>query len=293
MTTMAAEARPVANAQSLGSLLILGSIVSAQTGATIAAQLFVDVPPAAVVYVRQLIAGLVLVAVARPNLRGLDRRVLLTIAPFAVIMAVMNLSFYEAVHRLPLALAVTIELTGPLALTVALSRRLSDLLWSGVAIAGVLVMRLDSLNGDGVSAAGVALALLAAAGWASYILMSRRLGSVTAGVGGLGLGLVASSFVTLPFAVHSGFGRAVDHPLQLALVALLGGLIVFSLELRALRLVSARSAALFLCMSPVVAALVARIRLDQSLSPMQWAGMALVIASSAATSVAASTSRPD
>ena len=262
---------------------MLLSIVSAQTGATVASQLFADLPPAVVVFFRQLLTGLVLAAGAGRRLRSVSGRALGNAVVFGAVMSGMNLCFYESVARLPLALAVTVELCGPLALSLALSRRRADVAWAGVALVGVGLIRLESL-GQGGSGLGLLLAGIAGACWAMYILANRRLGQAGDGVASLAVGMLAASAFTSPFALAHGLSPAfhTDRMIRLAMIAALGALVPFCAELGALRRLRARSVALLLTLSPVVAALVARIRLGQSLEPVQVIGMALVVVTSLA-----------
>ena len=55
-------------------------------------------------------------------------------------MACMNACFYEAIARLPLGAAVTIEFWGPIAVAVATSHRRTDLIWVALAVAGVALL---------------------------------------------------------------------------------------------------------------------------------------------------------
>src|SRR5690606_36847597 len=82
-------------------------------------------------------------------------------------------AIYLSFARIPLGVAVTIEFLGPLAVSIASSRRLLDLLWAVLAFAGVALLA----RGDGeVNLAGVAFALVAGAAWAAYIVLSAATG---------------------------------------------------------------------------------------------------------------------
>lgn len=264
-----------------GTPLVLVSIASVQLGAGFARQLFDEVGPAAVVMLRQGGAALVLLALARPSVRGRSRRDWATVLAFGAVLAVMNLTFYEAVARLPLGIAVTIELLGPLGLAVGLSRGRRELAWAGVAVAGVLLL---SEGGDHLDPAGIAFALVAAVGWASYILLSRATGQRSSGIDGLALAMAVAALTAAPLGLRAGGALLDAHVLAVgALVALLSGLVPFSLELVALRRVRPRVFGVLMSLSPAAAALSGFVVLGQRLDAVQLAAVVLVIAASVGT----------
>ncbi|MDT4920679.1 MAG: inner rane transporter RhtA, partial [Pseudonocardiales bacterium] len=184
-------------------MLVLAGIGSVQFGAAFANELFDDAGPGGVVFLRLLLSAAILLAVARPTLRGRTRSDLLAVLAFGLVLGAMNWSFYEALHRLPLGVAVTIEFTGPLAVAVAGSRRLLDGLWVILAGAGVVLLALRGGHGD-ISAIGVLLALVAAACWALYILLSQRVGRTFARLDGLAIALGVGTLVVLPAGIAQG-----------------------------------------------------------------------------------------
>lgn len=271
---------PAASHRLHGSWLILGSIAAAQIGAGVAHGLFSEMAPTTVVFWRQLLTGLVLLAIARPNLRSLQRTQVTSMLAFGAVMSVMNLTFYEAVARLPLAMAVTIELAGPISLSLLLSRRRIDAVLACIAAAGVLLIRSQNLSTTSASSAGIAFALAAGACWATYILLNRQLGQRFDRLDGLALGMSTAALFTLPVAAAHDLGSAFhgDRPFRLLVVALLSGLIVFSFEYAALRRMAARTMSLLLTLSPVAAAFVGLVWLNQRLSMLQIAGIAVIVA---------------
>jgi inner membrane transporter RhtA len=262
-------------------MLIMLSIVSVQFGAAVAKQLFDDVGPAGVVLLRQGLAAIVLMAVARPALRGRSRRDWAVVFGFGAVLAVMNLTFYEAVDRLPLGMAVTIELLGPLGLAVAFSRRGREFAWCGLALIGVVLL---SEGGVEVDAAGIVFALVAAVGWATYILLVGAAGRQFVGIDGLALAMVAASIFSSPFGLQAGSSLLAPRVLGLgAVVALLSAIVPFSLEVTARRSVAPGVFGVMMSLSPAVAALSGFLILGQRLTLQQLAGMALVTVASAAT----------
>ncbi len=104
--------------------------MSVQVGAAIATTLFDEVGPGGAVFLRILLAAIVLMALWRPALRVPENGAKDVLA-LGLLLGVMNLTFYEALDRIPLGIAVTLEFVGPLTVAVLGSRRRRDLFWVG------------------------------------------------------------------------------------------------------------------------------------------------------------------
>lgn len=261
-------------------LMVCASILSVQFGAAVASLLFDRVGAAGTVFLRQAISAAVLLCVARPKLLGRTRADWLVTAAFGAVLATMNLCFYEAVGRLPLGIAVTIELLGPLGLAVALSRRLLELSWVGLALTGVLLL---GEGGGDIDLAGVAFALGAASCWAGYILLSASAGRRSSGIDGLALAMGVGAVLTAPFGVASG-GSALLSPGAMSIgagVALLSSVVPFTLELTALRRMPPRTFGVLMSLSPAAASSAGFLLLDQTLGVAQVTAIGCVIAASA------------
>jgi inner membrane transporter RhtA len=272
--------------------LVLGAIVSVQCGAAIAKSLFDDAGPAGTVLLRVGFAALVLWLLWRPRPAEHGRADLRLAALFGVTLAGMNLSFYEALDRIPLGVAVTLEFVGPLGVAVAGSRRALDVAWVVLAAAGILL--LADLGGGSVDTTGVALALLAGAFWAAYILVNERVGRAFAGGGGLALAMAVATVLLLPVGVAGG-GDALLDPRVLAIgaaVAMLSSAIPYSLELEALRRIPAGVFGVLMSLEPAVAALAGLAILGEVLGLREWAGIALIVAASAGAARGARSSAP-
>lgn len=270
----------------VGAALI--GMCSVHTGAAIADSLMDRVGASGAVLLRQGLAALVLLAIARPRVASFGRDRWVTVIGFGIVLAGMNTTFYAAVERIPLGLAVTIELLGPLGLAAALSRRGRDLAWVGVAVAGVVLL---GHPGGGLDGAGVAFAALAAFGWAGYIALQRRAGEQSAGIDVLACSLTVAAVLVAPIAVVQHGRELVAGPtLWLgAVVALLGALVPFSADLRALRHVPARIFGVLMSLSPAVASVVGLVVLDERLRGREVLGMAAVVLASGATVLASRT----
>ncbi len=265
-------------------LYVIAGIASTQVGAAIAKTLFDDLGPSGTVLLRSVFAALALLLLWRPALGGHSRRDLLLAVAFGLALAAMNFSFYEAMDRIPLGVAVTIEFVGPLAVAIGGSRRALDAVWVVLAAAGILLL---ARGGGHVNAAGIGFALLAGACWASYILLSARTGRAFPGGSGLALAMAVAAVVLLPVGI-AGAGSTLLHPGLLAAgagVALLSSAIPYSLELAALRLLPTRVFGILLSIEPAMAALAGFVILGEGLRPRDGIAIALVAAASAGASI--------
>ncbi|MET8782415.1 MULTISPECIES: EamA family transporter [unclassified Streptomyces] len=266
---------------SLGPVgLVLAGGVSVQFGGALAVSLMPRAGALGVVALRLVVAAVVLLLVCRPRLRGHARADWGTVVVFGVTMAAMNGLFYQAVDRIPLGPAVTLEVLGPLALSVLASRRAVNLVWAGLALAGVFL-----LGGGGfgdLDMAGVGFALSAGAMWAAYIVFSARTGRRFPQADGLALAMAVAAVVFLPLGIaESGAKLLVPTTIGLgAAVAVLSSVLPYTLELLALRRLPASTFAILMSLEPAVAATAGFLVLDQSLNASQAAAIALVIAAS-------------
>jgi inner membrane transporter RhtA len=194
--------------------MLVGSIASVQWGAALATTLFGRVGPGGAVLLRSVFAALILLAVAHRDLRPLRGQALRDVALFAIALAGMNFSFYAAIDRLPLGVAVTFEFSGPLAVAVFGSRRRADLLWAALAALGIVLLS-GGFGGAAIDLGGALLALLAGAFWGCYILLSARVGGRSAGLGGLALAMSIAALLLIPFGVAQG-GSELIRPAVLA-----------------------------------------------------------------------------
>jgi inner membrane transporter RhtA len=260
--------------------LVLGAITSVQFGAAIAATLFHRIGPAGAVCLRLVAAAILLGAAWRPALRGYRRGELGLAVLFGLVLAGMNLSFYEALDRVPLGIAVAVEFVGPLAVAIAGSRRPLDLLWIALAAGGIVALTHGGPHAaDGV---GIGLALVAGALWGLYIVVNAQVGRTFEGSTGLALAMWVGALAVLPLGVASAGGRLLE-PRSLALgagVGLLSSAIPYSFELEALRRIAASTFGVLMSLEPAVAAVAGLLVLGQDLTARELLGMCLVVAAS-------------
>jgi inner membrane transporter RhtA len=270
--------------------LVLIGIAVVQVGAAFATKLFDHLGPAGTVLLRVLFAAIVLCAIWRPRLRDHSRADLRLAALFGLVLAFMNLSFYEAIDRIHLGIAVTLEFIGPLGVALFGSRNSLDVLWALLAAAGVVL-----LGGLGASdLAGVMFALIAGVFWAAYILINARVGRAFEGGSGLAIAMAIGTIPLIPIGVADA-GSNLLHPDLLAVafgVALMSSVIPYSLEMEALRRIRPNVFGVLMSLEPAVAAIAGLIVLSQSLSAVDVLAIALVVAASAGATLGARTPAP-
>ncbi|MBV7696704.1 DMT family transporter [Streptomyces sp. TRM70350] len=260
--------------------LVLAGGLSVQFGGALAVSLMPRAGALGIVTLRLLVAAVVLLAVCRPRLRGHSRTDWGTVIAFGITMGAMNGLFYQALARIPLGPAVTLEVLGPLALSVLASRRAINLLWAGLALAGVFL--LGGGGFDSLDLVGVAFALAAGAMWAAYIVFSARTGRRFPQADGLALAMAVAAVLFLPLGIAESGAKLLD-PVTLALgaaVAVLSSVLPYTLELLALRRLPAPTFAVLMSLEPAIAATAGFLILNQTLTATEAAAIALVIAAS-------------
>lgn len=263
-------------------LLVLAGIVSVQFGGALAATLVPVIGAGGSVVLRLLFASALLLVVVRPRWRGHSRRASATVAAFGVALGLMNYTFYASLAHLPIGVAVTIEFIGPLALAAALSRRLVDGVAVLAAAAGVVLIS-EALHVPfaDLEWVGILLALTAGGFWAAYIVLSGRTGAEFPRLEGLAIAMVVATVVTLPLGLGSLPEWSGDILAKAFGIAVLSSVLPYSLELLALRRLSAKVFGILLSLEPACAALAGLLVLGQRLAPVQLVGMGLVVAASA------------
>lgn len=272
---------PPAGRTAVPVIAVLGALLSTQFGAAFATTLFDRVGPLGTVTVRLALAAAILCAVTRPPVRQWSRPEWRGVLALGMSLGVMNAAFYAALARLPLATAVTIEFLGPLTLAAVLSRRPRDLLWVALALGGIALLGSDGSGAlGGLDPVGVVFALIAAAGWAGYIVAGSHVATTLSGSAGLAGATALAAVVVIPFGVATA-GPQLLSPVVLTAglaVALLSSAIPYSLEIRALRHMPKSVFSILIALGPVAAALAGAVVLGQMLTLAQLLGIALVVA---------------
>ncbi|HEY5224061.1 MAG TPA: EamA family transporter [Microbacteriaceae bacterium] len=274
----------------IGAGTQLGTEVSINLGSAIAGLLIPIVGAVVIVAVRQLVTVAAITPFYRPQPRQLTWRRLWPAIALGVVLAVMNLAFYESVGRLGLGLAATIEFLGPFTLALLGSRRLIDLACAVAAAAGILL--LTDAAGP-LDPFGVAFALIAAAAWAAYILLTRRVANQLPGLEGLTVASIVASVILVPAALFVVDYAAIDwRVLGLLLAAgILSSALPYSLDTFILRRISARLYAIITSAGPVIAAVFGWLLLAEAFTLQQQFGI-VVVCVAAAVAVATQRARP-
>ena len=274
------QATPAHASGALAPLLaVAGSIISVNFGAAYAKGLFPLVGSAGVTAVRVGLAALLLLAFWRPW-RGaaLARRDMGNIAIYGLMLGFMNLLIYAAFARIPIGIAIAIEVIGPLAVVVLSSRHLRDFAWVACAAGGLYLLAPTTSHATALDPVGVAAALGAAFCWAMYIVFGKRVSTLKGGHV-VSWGMLVAAICTVPV------GLAQAGPALFAPAVLLGGLVVavlssilpYSLEMMALSRLPRRVFGILVSAGPAVGALAGYFVLGEVLTVVQWLAIGLIV----------------
>jgi inner membrane transporter RhtA len=271
-------------------ILVL-AMLSVQLGASLARPLISSVGPAGVTALRTAIAATLLLSLWRPRW---DRRLFAAVLPYGLSLGTMNLLFYCALARIPLGVAVALEFTGPLAVSLLASRRARDFLWVVLAAAGILlILPLRSAERN-VDLLGVVCALGAGGCWAAYIVFGQRASQTGHSGQTTALGMLIAALVALPF----GAGTVVAHAGELHVwlvalaVAVCSSALPYTLEMMVLRQLPARTFGILMSLEPAIAALAGLAILGERLSLAQWAAIGCIVVAAAGSATSSDAPPP-
>ncbi|MCE9672697.1 DMT family transporter [Myxococcus stipitatus] len=262
--------------------MLLAAMGSIQVGASIAKGLFPIVGAQGTTALRLIFSSLILLAFWRPWRHRLTRQEARAILVYGAALGVMNLTFYLALARIPLGIAVAIEFTGPLAVAILSSRRPIDFLWALLAIAGVLLILPLSGAAGALDWVGVFWALVAGTGWALYILFGQKAGASVHGGTAASLGMTVAALVVVPVGItHAGGALLNPSLLPPAIgIAILSSALPYSLEMFVLKKMPARTFGVLMSLEPAIGALAGLVFLGERLAVTQWVAVGLIIAAS-------------
>jgi inner membrane transporter RhtA len=263
-----------------GAAMALGSMLCVQLGLASSVGLFDRVGPAGTACLRLVWAGLLLLALVRPRASSFTRASLGTCVTLGAATAGLTLLFTEAIARIPLGTAAALEFLGPLGVALVRGRGRARG-WALLAAVGVVLLT-DPWR-SGLDPAGVGFALAAAACWAGYILLTQRVGDEVTGLAGLAVSMPVAGLVATLVAgpglledLATGSLDATTVLLGLG-IALLLPVVPFSLEMLALRRLTAAAFGTLMCLEPAVALAVGLLLLAQTPSVTAAAGIAAVV----------------
>ena len=256
--------------------LALAAMLSVQLGSALSVPMIGAVGPAGTAWLRLSMGALTFLALARPPLRAVRRPDVPALLGLGVTTGLVTMAFLAAIERIPLGTAVAVEFLGPLTVAAVRSHSRRALIWPAVALLGVILLT-QPWHGA-INPTGLAFAGLSAIGWATYILLTQRIGDRFTGIGGLSL-TVPVAAVTASVA---GIPQAVGH-LTLGVLAAAAGLAIllpvlpFAFELLALRHMTATAFGTLMALEPAIGVLLGLLVLHQTPSPAQLAGILIVV----------------
>ena len=268
----------------VGALLI--AMVSIQAGASFAKALFPAVGAEGTTALRLGFGALMLTLVLRPWRAKITRDNWRILAAYGIVLGLMNLTYYMALTRIPLGIAAAIEFTGPLVVAVCTSRRKVDLIWVALAAGGLLLLLPLKDSAHALDPIGILYALLAGAGWGTYVIIGKRAGNAL-GSSTPALGMIIGALVVLPFGIAEA-GPALLSPALLPtalLVAALSSAIPFAFEMVALRGLQPQTYGTLTSMEPAIGALAGLVILHEALPFIQWLAIGLIVCASIGTTM--------
>ena len=264
--------------------------VSINYGSSLAGLLIPVVGSPVVVAARQLVMACTVLPFYRPKLATLTWRRLWPALMLGVVLAVMNLSFYQAVDILGLGIAATIEFLGPFGLALAASRRLLDFVFATAAAAGVFLLTWTDGTLDPV---GIAFGLTAAASWAAYILLTRRVATQFPGLEGISVASIVSLALLVPLALITVDWSRLDWRILGLLLAIgaLSSAFPYTVDTFILRRITPRLYAIITSFGPVIAAVFGFLVLGETFTALQQVAI-LVVCVAAGAAIATQRERP-
>jgi inner membrane transporter RhtA len=255
----------------------LSSLVSVQVGAVFAKTLFPQVGPEGVAALRLGIAAFILVLWLKPWTLSLGRSNGWALLGYGTVMAMMNLLIYRAFATIPVGIAISIEVLGPLGVALISSHRRLDVLWVCFALVGVALLPLGSVNGS-LDLPGLGYAALAGVFWGLYVVVGKK--TAPLGARGVALGMSVAALLVVPLGVaHAGMGLLSPEVLLLGgLVALLSSAMPFLLDMSALKHLPRHVFGVLMSASPAVSAMAGQWVLGEHLNFLQWLGIGAITA---------------
>ena len=272
----------------LPSLALFGSQISVNLGAAVAKQLFPVIGVEGITAFRVGFSALILLAIFRPWRSPLSRRDVFNLVIYGVVMGLMNLLIYRAFERIPIGIAVAIEVTGPLLVALLSSRRPRDIASCALAVFGLYLLLPLNTVASGLDPVGVAYAFGAAACWALYIVFGKRASSIAGGQG-VALGMLVASLFILPIGVaYTNAAAITPQVLGIGLaIAVLSSAVPYYLEMLALRGLPQGLYGMFSSAAPAITAIAGLLILGERLSSTQSMAIACIVLASAACAMSA------
>ncbi|MYN27316.1 EamA family transporter [Duganella levis] len=270
----------------LAGLALLCSQLSLNLGAAIAKQLFPSIGVEGVTAYRVGMSALVMLLIFRPWRTPLTLKQVLNVAIYGSVIGLMNLLIYRAFARIPMGIAVAIEVAGPLTVAVLSSHRPRDVVAVCLAVAGLYFLLPIHGQVDQLDPVGVAYAAGAAVCWALYIVYGKRVSSMSGGQS-VAWGMLAASLFIVPIGVaHAGALLLTPSFMLVGLaIAVMSSALPYTLEMLSMRRLSSRTFSMFSSAAPALSALAGMVVLGEHLTLAQWLAIAAIVTASALTSL--------
>ncbi|CRL59581.1 MULTISPECIES: threonine/homoserine exporter RhtA [Proteus] len=264
-------------------LLLLLSMLSIQSGASLAKSLFPVIGAPAVTALRLLLGTLILFFIFKPWRLKFTRESIMPLFLYGLSLGAMNYLFYLALETIPLGIAVALEFTGPLAVAMFSSRRAIDFLWIILVIAGLgLLLPIGDNIHDGLDPLGMLYALGAGVGWALYIVFGQRAGKGY-GAATVSIGSLVAAFIFVPIGMLQSSPDIMFSwsilPIALA-IAILSTAFPYTLEMIALTRLPAKTFGTLMSLEPCMGAFIGIIFLHEHLTLIQWVALAFIVLAS-------------
>ncbi|PSS47242.1 EamA family transporter [Pseudomonas sp. BBP2017] len=260
--------------------MAVAAMCSVQFGAAMSAPVMEMFGSVTTTWLRLCIAALILAVVVRPSVMRYTPQHWIAAVGLGAAMACMTFCFFAAIAHVPLGLAVAIEFLGPLCVAAVGLRKGWGLLWPLLAATGILLIarQNDSWTADTL---GLTLAAGAALGWAGYILLMKRVGSLFKGMEGLSSALIVAALLATPFGLIESAGHVpLEQLFYVSFLALLVPLVPYVLELNALRRMTTSAFGILMSLEPAIGVLAGFVILQQPMSALQCLGTLLVVTAS-------------
>jgi inner membrane transporter RhtA len=274
----------------LKAVLLLGvAMASIQGGATVAKRIFPIVGPAGTSAFRLFFAMIILWIIFRPWKKVLTRKQLKKLLLYGACLGLMNLSFYYALEKIPLGLAVALEFAGPLAVAIFSSHKKLDYLWAILAGLGIFLILPSFEGSESVDPLGIVLALIAGAFWAGYILYGKKAGNDISATLAATWGMTFAALIVIPAGLLTSAEKLFSWeivPLGIG-VAVLSSALPYTLEMISLKKIPTKTFGVLMSLEPALAAFAGILFLNEHLTPLQWFAMLLIMISSLGSSLTA------
>lgn len=259
---------------------VLLANVSVQGGASLAKGLFPALGAASTAAIRITFSAIILLLFNRPKFSTVSKVQWQILIPYGAVLGAMNITFYLSLARIPLGLAVTLEFIGPLIVAVSSSKKPLDFLWVVLAALGITLIA--PWNANNIDVVGALLALLAGGFWAAYIILGGKIAKIMEGGQAVSIGMIVATIIVLPFGLIDGGLLNLNPKLLLlgVILALLSSAIPYSLEMKALKAMPAKTFSILMSLEPATAAFFGLIFLQEHLTVFEWSAIALVIIAS-------------